>query len=49
MHVVVQALKAMQRFISGDHWKELELKPTGAQNSPSDAKLEAHVREKGGW
>jgi hypothetical protein len=49
MHVATHALKSTQRFLSGDHWKALDLSPIGTQHSDKDEDLQVHVRAYGGW
>jgi hypothetical protein len=48
MHIVTQALRAAQRFLSGDHWKALELSPLGKQSSDKAEDLHEFVRASGG-
>jgi hypothetical protein len=49
MYVATQALRAAQRFLSGDHWKALDLSPIGKQDCDKGEDLQAHVSAYGGW
>jgi hypothetical protein len=43
---MLQAIRKLQKFVSGEEWKKYEFKPISGQAAETDDEIIAHIREK---